>query len=212
MVRTIGVASAAAALSLGVAGNAFACNITDFTATVSCNTSDYTATVKVHDKDSSYAVLTLQKNGVDVPSVKPIGISGGGDRSDTATFTGITWSEVTSYDVHIVVDGQLNTTLAFPAGSGDCSKPTTPPTKTPPTTAPPTTKPPTTPPATTPAPTPTTSSTVDATASPSPTGPVLATTGGGSDSGLIAGLAGAFVIVGAGAVFALRRRSSGTHS
>lgn len=218
MVRTLGVASAAAALTLGVAGSAFACNIGDFTPTVSCNSTDYTATVKVHDTDGSYATLTLQKNGQDVSPTQTVHISGGGDRSDTATFTGIPWNDVSSYDVHVVVDGQLDSTLNFPAGTGDCAAPTQSPTPTPSpsqTTDSPKPTPTPTDTATTAAPTtaaPTDTSTVDATATASPTGAVLATTGGGSDSGMIAGIAGAFVVVGAGAVFFLRRRSAGSHS
>lgn len=215
LVRTLGVASAAAALTVGVAGSAFACNIGDFKATVSCDKSDYTATVQVKDIDRSYALLTLQKNGQDVVPTQTVGISGDGGRSHTATFNNIPWNDVTEYSVHIVVTGQLDSNLAFPAGQGDCSKPTTPPTTKPPTTPPttPPTKPPTSAPSTAPATTPpTTATTVDATASPSPTGPVLATTGGGSDTGMIAGIAGAFVVVGAGAVFMLRRRSSGSHN
>ncbi|MFG2822380.1 Cys-Gln thioester bond-forming surface protein [Kitasatospora sp. NPDC048365] len=46
--------------------------------------------------------------------------------------------------------------------------------------------------------------------SPSPTGPQLATTGGGAGTGIMAGIAGALVIGGAAAVYALRRR--GRHS
>ncbi|MFE9426233.1 Cys-Gln thioester bond-forming surface protein [Kitasatospora sp. NPDC006697] len=43
-------------------------------------------------------------------------------------------------------------------------------------------------------------------ASASPSGPSLAFTGGGSSAGLIAGVAGALVLAGAGAVFMMRRR------
>ncbi|BFV56903.1 TQXA domain-containing protein [Kitasatospora sp. CMC57] len=46
--------------------------------------------------------------------------------------------------------------------------------------------------------------------SASPTGPVLANTGGGGQTPLVAGIAGALVIAGAAAVFTLRRR--GRHS
>jgi len=56
----------------------------------------------------------------------------------------------------------------------------------------------------------TTPSTPAATPSASPTGPSLATTGGGSGTGVMAGIAGALVIAGGAAVYALRRR--GRHS
>ncbi|GAA2742846.1 Cys-Gln thioester bond-forming surface protein [Kitasatospora cinereorecta] len=52
----------------------------------------------------------------------------------------------------------------------------------------------------------TTSSTPPTTPSPSPSGPSLATTGGGSGTGIMAGIAGALVVAGAGAVYGLRRR------
>ena len=66
------------------------------------------------------------------------------------------------------------------------------------------------------------SSTVEATSSPSastaveatasPTGTQLASTGGGSDAGLFAGIGAVLVAAGGATVFFLRRRSAGTHA
>nr|WP_134001496.1 LAETG motif-containing sortase-dependent surface protein [Streptomyces sp. 846.5] len=115
---------------------------------------------------------------------------------------------------------------------------TAPPTTAPPTTAPPTTAPPTTTPPTSAAPSssapvvvPTTpsasasssvkastsasasaSTSVEATASPSPSGTSLASTGGGSDAGLFAGIGAVLIAAGGATVFFLRRRAAGNHA
>jgi LPXTG-motif cell wall-anchored protein len=117
---------------------------------------------------------------------------------------------------------------------------TAPPTTAPPTTAPPTTAPPTTTPPTSAAPSssapvvvPTTpkasasssvkastspsasataSTSVEASASASPSGTSLATTGGGSDAGLFAGIGAVLIAAGGATVFFLRRRAAGNHA
>ncbi|MFC1413781.1 LAETG motif-containing sortase-dependent surface protein [Streptacidiphilus sp. N1-12] len=214
-VRTLGVASAAAALSLGVAGNAFACNIGELSWVASCDSDSGTATIVVTDTDGSVGSLKLvDKADATADQTKDLpGAKYGVDQ--VVTFTGVPWKDLSSVTILVTVPNYLtNQPITKTSITGEnCTKPTQSPTPTP-TPSATTTKPTPTPSATTTtaAPSPSTSSTVDATASPSPTGPVLATTGGGSDTGLIAGLAGAFVVVGAGAVFALRRRSAGTHN
>jgi hypothetical protein len=225
MVRTLGVASAAAALTLGVAGSAFACVPSDFSASAACNATDGTATVTVTDTDGSAGLLRLTDNAVTPATVTVEDIPGPPNATpQLVTFTGVPWKDLDS----VVVEVKVTNADAIPnwtkigsgdsAGkvdhSGDCSKPTQSPTPSPSQTTD-SPKPTPTDTATTAAPTtaaPTDTSTVDATATASPTGAVLATTGGGSDSGMIAGIAGAFVVVGAGAVFFLRRRSAGSHS
>jgi LPXTG-motif cell wall-anchored protein len=209
-VRSIGVVSAAAALALGVGGTAFACSITEFTANVSCDTATHSADIKVTDSDTSHtsADVTVfvgdQKVGegsFDTPQP--------GATIDIA----VPWQADTTYRVHVktdkynvdsdVTNGDLTTS------GKTCAAPTT----TPPATTPPTSAPTTAPPAT---PTATPSSTTSAPAvadtnAPSPAaggGQDLAETGGGSNTGMIAGIAAVLVAVGGGAVFALRRRTA----
>ncbi|MDH6117216.1 hypothetical protein ABH930_001799 [Kitasatospora sp. GAS204A] len=97
-----------------------------------------------------------------------------------------------------------------------CPTPTPTPSPTPPSPTPsptpttasptPTTPAPTSAKPTTPAPKPTTPA-----PKPSSTGPSLAFTGGGSDSGMIAGVGAAVVVLGGGLVFMTRRRKAGRH-
>ncbi|QMU73424.1 hypothetical protein [Streptacidiphilus sp. P02-A3a] len=231
-VRTLGVAAAATALSLGLAGSAFACNIRDFSGAAGCDSSNGTATVTVTDDDSTGHTADLQ-------------LSYGGDRiggSETVTgnartpgqavFTDVPWETGGSWTVKVTVpgadlsDNSDTSTITIATSGAACAAPTT---SAPVTSAPVTSKP-------TPghsasssaSPTasasvssggtasapPAPSGSASATAAPvvsasaSPTGPALADTGGGNGSGLIAGIAGVLVIAGGGVVFALRRRSA----
>jgi LPXTG-motif cell wall-anchored protein len=212
-VRSIGVASAAAAIALGLAGNAFACSIADFSATVSCDTASGQGVIHVKDIDSSHTSATVtvfqgdQQVGTgrfEHPAV--------GDTIDIS----VPWSPKTTYRVHVKTD-QNNVDEDVTKGStttGDeaCAAPSTPtPSPSGSTTAP--SQSPTTAPAAGPSSTATSAApAVDDTNAPSPAAggaQDLAETGGGSNTTVIAGVAAALVVVGGGAVFALRRRTSG---
>lgn len=200
-VRSIGVASAAAAIALGVAGNAFACNITEFTPTASCDNAGH-GVITVVDTDTSQTPVDITlKQGDTVVGTKA-GVVGS-EAGTTVTFT-VDWQPVTMYTVDVKRSSGENVgekVLTTPAQA--CQVATTPAT-TPATT---------TPPATTPAtPTATTSAPVVATSTNAPSPAAggsqnLAETGGGSNTGMIAGIAAACVAVGGGAVFVLRRRN-----
>lgn len=83
----------------------------------------------------------------------------------------------------------------------------------PPTTPPPSHSPTTPPPSQSATPTPTVKGTgsAPATPSPTPTGPQLASTGGGGDTPLIAGAGAAVIAIGGGLLFVNRRRQSRRH-
>ncbi len=217
-VRSIGVVSAAAALSLAVGGTAFACDIRDFTADVSCNTATGGADVKVTDTDTS-------RNPVDVTVYVGDEKVGSGHFEGASTTQSIDiavpWHADSTYRVHVktlnnnLVDSDV-TKGSLTTNGKACAAPTTPtptPTdSTPPATTPPATTPPTTAPA---SPTPSASTTSPAPAvgdtnAPSPAAGAqdLAETGGGSNTGMIAGIAAALVAAGGGAVFFLRRKTA----
>ena len=227
MVRTLGVASAAAAISLGVAGTAFACNANDFTDSVACNTTngDATITFTDHNDNTPLTVTVYVGSGHNKQQVgTPLHLNGNAPHTGTVD---VPWQTAKSWTAVVTPEHIRSFDLTIAPPTGDCSVPPTQtptptptpsatqtteaPTQTPTPTVTPTTAAPTET-ATTVAPTATSTGTVDATATASPTGAVLATTGGGSDAGMIAGIAGAFVVVGAGAVFFLRRRAAGSHS
>ncbi|MET7697905.1 MULTISPECIES: LAETG motif-containing sortase-dependent surface protein [unclassified Streptomyces] len=218
--RILGVASATAALALGVAGNAMACNIRDFSAVAGCDDNGK-GTITVTDTDASGKEATisvyLESNGADEKLV--------GEKTVTGTREGATvtfseeWAPKAQYRVHIkaennIVNEDITPNLTTPSeackGSGSETKPPAP-SETP--------KPSETPSASqTPSPSETpseSSSTAPATTtgdnSPSPAAgdSNLAETGANSNTGMIAGIAGALVVVGGGAVFlGMRRRGA----
>jgi LPXTG-motif cell wall-anchored protein len=211
-VRSIGVASAAAALALGVAGNAFACNIGDFSASATCDTASGQGSITVVDTDATRpVVITVSQNGTQVAQQEF-------DDNGTDTFVvPVQWSPSTQYTVHVkvgsILDKDVSGGVTTPAEA--CAAPSSPPASPSPSpssaspSAPATTAPST--PATSPSSTSSSSAPAAAgTNAPSPAAggsQSLAETGGGSDTGLIAAIAAALVAVGAGSVFALRRRN-----
>lgn len=233
-VRIIGVASAGAALALGVAGNAFACNANDFTDSAACNTANGNATLTFTDHNDN-TPLTVQvylgssKHGQQLGETLNLN----GNAPHTGTIE-VPWQTAKSWTAVVKPKNIASFNLTVAAPTGDCSVPTTPPTVAP-TTAPPTTAPPTVAP-TTAAPTPSESASVppsvaptsaapsasasssaptqvDATSSESPApGTALASTGGGSGTGMIAGIAAVLVAAGGGAVFFMRRRTAGARA
>ncbi|MEC3994534.1 LAETG motif-containing sortase-dependent surface protein [Actinacidiphila sp. DG2A-62] len=218
-VRSIGVASAAAALSLAVGGTAFACDIRDFTADVSCNTATGKADVKVTDTDTSGTAVDVTVYVGD----KNVGSGHFNGASTTQSIDiQVPWYADSTYRVHVQTVGSNRVDSDVTKGSlttngTTCAAPTTPtPTPTDSTTPPASTPPASTPPTTAPAsPTPSASTTSPAPAvgdtnAPSPAAGTqdLAETGGGSNTGMIAGIAAALVAAGAGAVFFLRRKTA----
>ncbi|MEU8983187.1 LAETG motif-containing sortase-dependent surface protein [Streptomyces sp. NPDC058251] len=213
-VRILGVASASAALALGVAGNALACNIRDFSAVASCDDNGK-GIITVTDTDSSgkEAVVSifLESNGADAKKI--------GEQTVTGTREGATvtfsedWAPKAQYRVHIkagnIVDEDISPAVTAPSEA--CKSTESPsPSETP--------KPSETP-SQTPSDTPTPSaseSTSTAPATPGENAPSpaagdsnLAETGANSNTPMIAGIAGALVVVGGGAVFfGMRRRGA----
>jgi len=221
-VRILGVASATAALALGVAGNAMACNIRDFSAVAGCDDNGK-GTITVTDTDASGKEATvsvyLESNGADEKLV--------GEKKVTGTAAGATltfseeWAPKAQYRIHIkaennIVDKDISPNLTTPseACKGSGSETGTPsPSETPkPSDTPSASETPSSPASDTPS---ESSSTAPATTTgdnaPSPAAgdSNLAETGANSNTPMIAGIAGALVVVGGGAVFfGMRRRGA----
>jgi len=208
-VRILGVASASAALALGLAGNAMACNISEFSAAAKCDGAKGVLTVTDVDASGTPAVVSvfLENNGADVEKVGQQEVKGSSE-GVTLTFDE-DWKPNAVYRVHVKagnqVDEDIKPNLTTPSEA--CKTETTPPaTETP--------KPSETP-SSSATPTPSESdSTAPATTgdnSPSPAAgdSNLAETGANSNTPMIAGIAGALVVVGGGAVyFGMRRRGA----
>ncbi|MFJ9869115.1 LAETG motif-containing sortase-dependent surface protein [Streptomyces sp. NPDC101165] len=211
-VRILGVASASAALALGVAGQALACNITEFSAEAQC--SGNKGVIVVTDKDASGTPATItvfSKNaaGVEKQVGAPQDIKGSA-KGTTVSFQE-NWKPNATYRIHVKagdqVDEDVKPDLVTPSTACKKEESQTP---TPPAT--PTPKPS----ASTSTPTPSASESSSAPAgapsnapSPAAADSNLAETGANSNTGLIAGVAGALVVVGGGAVyFGMRRRGA----
>lgn len=218
--RVLGVAASAAALALGAAGNALACNISEFSAEATC--AGGKGVIVVTDKDASGtpAVVTvfLENNGADARKVGTQEVKGSAQGA-TVTFAE-DWQPNAVYRIHVkaggkLVDEDIKPNLTTPSTACTPATPSAPATPSKPAT--PTPSAPATPskPATT-APTPSASQsstapagTVSNAPSPAVGDSNLAETGAGSNTGLIAGIAAALVVVGGGAVFfGLRRRGA----
>ncbi|MFJ8201322.1 LAETG motif-containing sortase-dependent surface protein [Streptomyces sp. NPDC096152] len=220
-VRALGVASASAALALGAAGNALACDITEFSAEAKCEGGKGVVVVTDKDPSGTPAVVSvfLENNGADARKVGEKRVAGS-LKGTAVTFTE-DWEPNAIYRVHVkagkgkkkaLVDADIAPNLTTPstACTTQESKSPTPST--------PTSRPPS----------PTTSAPAAGTTTPSgshsgsaPAGAAsnapspaagdsnLAETGASSNTGLIAGIAVALVVVGGGAVFlGLRRRGA----
>ncbi|MFF4256149.1 LAETG motif-containing sortase-dependent surface protein [Streptomyces sp. NPDC001663] len=215
-VQILGVAAASSALALSAAGSALACNISEFSAEAKCDGSKGVITVTDQDASGTPATITvfLESNGADAKQI--------GEQDVTGSREGVTvtfdedWSPNAEYRVHVtagkdkdhpIVDKDITPNLTTP--SEGCSKDES----TPPATPSPSES------ASTPAeesPTPSASESSSAPASTSSNAPSpaagdsnLAETGANSNTGLIAGIAGALVVVGGGAVFfGMRRRGA----
>ncbi|PIB07280.1 MULTISPECIES: LAETG motif-containing sortase-dependent surface protein [Streptomyces] len=212
--RILGVTAASAALTLGLAGNALACNISEFSAEAKCDGTK--GVIAVTDKDPSGlpAVVTvyLENNGADEKMVGEQTVKGSRE-GVTITFAE-DWKPNATYRIHVkagnVVDEDIKPNLTTPSTA--CKTEETPvPSATP---TPSETPSPSETPADSPTPSASESTSAPAeTASsvPSPAGggSNLAETGANSNTPMIAGIAGALVVVGGGAVFfGMRRRGA----
>ena len=215
-VRALGVVSASAALAIGVAGNAAACNISEFTAEAKCDGDKGIITVTDKDPAGVPATITvfLQDKQVGQQVVK-------GTREGTTITFEEDWKPNAEYRVHVEAKPYDNEDIKGNLTTPDtgCKKDEE---------QPPSEEPEPTPSqsSTTPAeepeqPAPSASeseSTAPATETsnnaPSPAGESnLAETGADSNTGLIAGVAAALVVVGGGAVFfGMRRRGANSQS
>ncbi|MDQ0716514.1 LPXTG-motif cell wall-anchored protein [Streptomyces luteogriseus] len=217
-VRVLGVVSASAALALGTAGNALACNISEFSAEAKCDGDKGVISVTDVDPAGIPATVTvyLQNNGADAKKVGTQVVKG--SREGTTITFADDWKPNAEYRIHVkaarYVDEDIKPNLVTPATA--CKKEEEPPASTPPATPTPSASP--SKPAEeteTPAPEPSESqSTSPAGNAPAPAGDSnLAETGANSNTGLIAGIAAALVVVGGGAVFfGMRRRGANSDS
>ncbi|MET7681610.1 LAETG motif-containing sortase-dependent surface protein [Streptomyces sp. NPDC005423] len=214
--RVLGVASASVALALGVAGNALACNISEFSAEATCDGSNGVITVTDKDASATSATVTvfLENNGADVKQIGEAQTVKGSREGVTVSFSE-DWQPNAVYRVHVkagnVVDKDISPNLTTPSKACQSETPTPTPTEASPTPSQTATAPAD---SATPAPSATKSSTAPAEAASNAPSPAtgdsnLAETGANSNTGLIAGAAGALVVVGAGAVFfGMRRRGA----
>ncbi|WP_399029947.1 LAETG motif-containing sortase-dependent surface protein [Streptomyces sp. 15-116A] len=212
-VRALGVVSASAALALGAAGTAAACSIGDFSAEAKCVGDNGVITVTDVDPAGVPATVTvfLENNGADVKKIGEKVVKGSRE-GVTITFEE-DWKPNAEYRIHIkaepYVDADIEPNLTTPATACKKQDEQTPsPTPTPSDSASTPAEEPGTP-----APSEPESSAPADTASNAPSPAVgesnLAETGADSNTGLIAGIAGALVVIGGGAVFlAMRRRGT----
>ncbi|MFI9154705.1 LAETG motif-containing sortase-dependent surface protein [Streptomyces sp. NPDC053367] len=221
-VRALGVAAASAALALGVAGNALACDISEFSAAAACDGSK--GVITVTDKDPSGVLATisvyLENKGADERLVGTQQVKG--SREGTTITFAEDWKPNAEYRIHVLapgyVDEDIEPNLVTP--STPCKKDETPKPPSTPSTPTPSETPSESAPAPSESATPTPSAPQSESAPPTETAPGnapspaagdsnLAETGANSNTGLIAGVAAALVVVGGGAVFfGLRRRGS----
>ncbi|AKJ10484.1 membrane protein [Streptomyces incarnatus] len=216
--RILGVASASAAVVLGLSSSAFACQIGDFSAEATCVGGK--AQIVITDTDSSRttAHITVFESN-DAVDTKVAETNVKGSAKGTKTPIDVDWKAKTTYRVNVKVDAGgfhfdqfITPDLVTPAAA--CKTDT--PTPTAPASTTPKPSPSTSAPAESATPTPSASASSSAPAATSSNAPSpaagdsnLAETGASSNTGLIAGIAGALVVVGGGAVyFGMRRRGA----
>ncbi|MEW2164293.1 LAETG motif-containing sortase-dependent surface protein [Streptomyces sp. NPDC007084] len=215
-VRILGVASASTALALGVAGNALACNIRDFSAVASCDNGKGSITVTDTDASGKEATVTvyLESNGADEKKVGTETVKGTREGA-TVTFAE-DWAPKAQYRIHIDVPGLVNEDVSptLTTSAEGCAKETPAPSGTPTPSATPT-------PSETPSDSDSATPSAEESSSTAPAAVTdnapsaaagesnLAETGADSNTPMIAGIAGALVVVGGGAVFfGMRRRGA----
>ncbi|MFZ4156150.1 LAETG motif-containing sortase-dependent surface protein [Streptomyces pseudogriseolus] len=214
-VRALGVVSAAAALALGAAGNAAACNINEFSAEATCDGDKGVITVTDVDPAGVPATVTvfLQNNGADIEKIGEQVVKGSKEGT-TITFEE-DWKPNAEYRIHVTakpyVDEDIKPNLTTPSTpcKEDEETPSPEPTPSEETSAPAEES-------EEPSPAPSESTSESAPPAdtsdnaPSPAGESnLAETGANSNTGMIAGVAAALVVLGGGAVFfGMRRRGA----
>ncbi|KFG73433.1 LAETG motif-containing sortase-dependent surface protein [Streptomyces mutabilis] len=221
-VRALGVASASVALAIGAAGNALACDISEFSAAAECVGGKGVITVTDVDPAGIPATVTvyLQNNGADAKKVGEQVVKGSREGT-TISFTE-DWQPNAEYRIHVkadkYVDEDIKPNLVTPATA--CRPDGTPSPSPSASSSTPTDTP--SDGTETPAPAPSTSAPAPAQSestapaavpsnAPSPAAGEsnLAETGANSNTGVIAGIAAALVLIGGGAVFyGLRRRGA----
>ncbi|MER5902790.1 LAETG motif-containing sortase-dependent surface protein [Streptomyces mirabilis] len=219
-VRILGVASATAALALGAAGNALACNISEFSAEAKCDGTKGIISVTDVDASGTSAVVSvfLENNGADVQKVGEQEVKG--SRAGVTITFAEDWKPGATYRVHVkagnLVDADIKGNVTAPSTACETESPSPSASETP--------KPSETPssPASsgTPSANPSESESSAAPATPGDNAPSpaagssnLAETGANSNTPMIAGIAGALVVVGGGAVFfGMRRRGASKSS
>ncbi|MFD5653780.1 LAETG motif-containing sortase-dependent surface protein [Streptomyces sp. NPDC127039] len=221
-VRALGVVAASAALALSASGNALACNISEFSAEAKCDGDNGVITVTDVDPAGIPATVTVYlKDGdkqVGQQTVK-------GSKDGTTVSFPVDWQPNTTYRIHVKADRYVDediqpdvTTPSTPCKTEDTPTPTPTPSESsstpsdetespapePSTSAPAPSQPESTAPAAVPN---------DNAPSPAAGDSNLAETGANSNTGMIAGIAAALVVVGGGAVFfGLRRRGANSNS
>nr|WP_202557939.1 LAETG motif-containing sortase-dependent surface protein [Streptomyces sp. SID5789] len=217
-VRALGVVAASAALAVGAAGNALACNISEFSAAAKCEGDKGVITVTDVDPAGIPAVVSvyLQNNGADAEKIGEQTVKGSREGS-TITFAA-DWKPNAEYRIHVkadrYVDEDIKPNLVTP--STPCKTEDTPspsPSESSSTPSDETESPAPEPSTSAPAPTEEQSTAPAAAPSNAPSPAAgdsnLAETGANSNTGMIAGIAAALVVVGGGAVFfGLRRRGA----
>lgn len=218
-VRILGVASASAALALGFAGNALACSIGEFSAEATCDGSSGVITVTDKDAGGTEATITvfLENNGADAKQIGDAQTVKGSKDGVTVSFAE-DWQPNATYRVHVEAANGLNKNISpnLTTPSKACAAEESP-TPTP-TEASPSPSDTATTPAESDTPTPSASesstapaTTTDNAPSPAAGSSNLAETGANSNTGMIAGIAGAFVVAGGGAVYYGMRRRGATN-
>lgn len=214
--RILGVASASTAVVLGLSSSALACNIRDFKAEAKCDGDKGVIVVTDTDRSGTPATVTVflkDSGGVETQVGKQ---EVKGSAEGTPVSFPEDWKPNATYRVHIkaanIVDEDIQPDLV--TASTACK--TDSPTPTPPASSTPKPSPSKSAPAESASPTPSASDSTSAPAGTSSNAPSpaagdsnLAETGANSNTGLIAGIAGALVVVGGGAVyFGMRRRGA----
>ncbi|MBL1084993.1 hypothetical protein JK359_23975 [Streptomyces actinomycinicus] len=214
-VRVLGVASGSAALVLGLAGSALACNIKDFSAEAKCDGEKGVIVVTDTDPSATEGTVSVFLKGVGGVESKVGEQPVKGSKEGVQLTFPEDWKPSATYRVHVKagnVDQDIQPDLVTPSTACKTESET----PKPPASTTPSPTPTKSAPAESATPTPSASESSSAPAGTSDNAPSpaagesnLAETGADSNTGLIAGVAGALVVVGGGAVwFGMRRRGT----
>ncbi|QNP75693.1 LPXTG cell wall anchor domain-containing protein [Streptomyces roseirectus] len=217
----LGVAAASAAVVLSASSSALACNIRDFSATAACDGDKGVITVTDTDATGVTATVSvyLENNGSDLRKV--------GEQEVKGSLTGTTitfaedWQPGAEYRVRVkagtLVDEDISPNLTTPskACKPEEESPAPSPSPSTPQSSP---SPSPSPAGSAPQPSPSPSDAGDTPVTPVDNAPTpavgdshLAETGANSNTGLIAGIAAALVVIGGGAIFFGMRRKGGSN-